>query len=517
MALKRRQRKLNKLNRLWRDLDDTEYQPWMARAEDNLTGKATASLTSQMKQPHLEEDPPWLPPLPGQHYPPTSSGRRRQRNSASESAGSRSRSIEWKSKRARSRSREKERESRRSKSRSPSNGFKKPRPPPEFIELDSDSLESRDEKNSSDEDFHPHDIIEIPVPPRPPPEFIELDTDYPESHENTLEGEAPEDLLCKVMTQYSIDFPRHSTLADKAAIEKKCQDLLLDYKVREGVQDPPFCPIHPKIMTVNYYRHLLRHRTELDSIMIEIRKDMESPTRIITWKARRELNFQIEKYLTPTPGISHLCPDSSVGRTNEGQPLSLDPQRPFAELIPEVKSNKKKALEMLLAEGKTELQSILHPKFSRSLPPSAIPREEIWKAKWNPINLSISFPLFIFHVQEEGPSALGRSGPISEWEETWKKAYIEYMAKVAESNQEFLLSVISAYGVAVKVYPGRILELFQAKGMLKYEFAIEDQRSRGREETVGKDDDDVMPHWNEGVSKALSQKDPEVTPIGISL
>jgi len=495
------------LNRLWRDLDDTDYQPFIARAEDDLRVKPTASLTSQRKQPHLVEDSPWLPPLPGQPYSPTLSGRRRQRNTASESAGSRSRSMERKSKSAKRRSRK--------------HGVKKPRPSPEFIELDSDPPESSDERNASDEDIHPPDIVEIPVPPRPPPEFIELDADCPESGEITLEGEAPKDSLCKIidfiMTQHPIDFPGHSTLPDKAAIENKCQDLLLDYKVREGVQDLPFCPIHPKIMAVNYYHHLLRHRTELDLIMLEIRKDMESPTRVITWKARTELNMQIEKCLTPTSGISPLCPDSSVGRTKGGQPPSPDPQQQqFAEFPVEANS-KNKALEMLLAEEKTELQSILRPKFSRSLPPSAHPREEIWRDKWNPINLSISFSLFICIVQEEGPSVLGMSGPISGWEEICKKAYIEYMDKAAESNQEFLLSVISAYGVVVRVYPGRILELFQAKGMLKYKFAVEDQRSRGGEETEGKDDDDdVMPHWNEGVAKALRQKEPEFTPIGIS-
>jgi len=357
------------------------------------------------------------------------------------------------------------------------------------------------------------DVVEIPVAPKPPPAIIDLDDDgqlgsktasEKEENDELISGSGPGiqsvqslgvglDLMSQTISNYTHKFPAHyPCLPSTRTIEAKCEKILMEYKVTGVKYDPPHGSVPLKLMTLNYYLHLHKHQKEFDKVIHLIRNEQITAETLVTnWRKRTELNAHVEKFLIPTRGLELEEPTTTTPRTSAAS-AEHDKIRERNQLVRRIKAIGFGNLQSptLLIEGKTELQSILRLNFSTSLPASAISKDEPWKDKWNPVNLSMPLSIFIITVQKRLRIVIERKSAL---ENLIKNYYIEYMAKVAGSNQEFLLAVIATFGVVVRLYSGRILEFFQAKDMLHYTCVLDNSKVLPK---TDKYNEDAMPAQN---------------------
>lgn len=241
----------------------------------------------------------------------------------------------------------------------------------------------------------------------------------------------------------------------------------------------------------NFLKHVLKHLRVIENTANSIYMDHE----------RESCEKLYAEFMEPTDL------KSAIERTM----MSLTQFQHFSS---DFNNTTNKSRRELLMEGSTELQAILKPSDEADEAQSEKERKEgyslnnLWKDKWHPINLTMSFDMFqrivnAFILQRKNPIKLFTQN--KGHENTFKRHYLKYMYKCAESNQEFLLAVIS-FGTDVRFYPSKVMEFMQTRGLLKYEFNSFKPKNplSAKGQTFSMSKDSVIPKRNAEFLKKFS-------------
>jgi len=250
------------------------------------------------------------------------------------------------------------------------------------------------------------EILELE--PGPPPEVIDLEYDEPMPSTSTTAAHStttPSHKLSELRSIYMTKFPGHR-LPGSAAIHWACHDILL----KHHPTGTPFGSKELKLLMLNYLLHLIKNQGVLDDAL-------KYPFSARTWPH------------TESGLKGHLMQIIKVA-TKQG----IKPEHNIIHILDF-------DLAGAISAGCDYIES-----------------DDLWKNSSHPVNLPMPYPLFILTVQAALPDTDITS---------FLELYIEHMNKVAESNEEFLLGVMSAVGGELERFPTYVVDIFTERGMLR--------------------------------------------------